>query len=148
MVDAFLIVITVVLAVVLIFSSFYLLVLYCHPDDGGWGTSLFCKIIVIAGMTLSWAQVLVLPLDVSNARNSAGLDMTTFWYIIYMLVAIMVSIIIPFAQFMYETDDEKPIVSRVFTAICYEVCLFIVIAIAYFVSWAYLKYAEIPITVI
>lgn len=72
--------------------------------------------------------------------------METFWFIIYIVVAIMVSIMIPFAQFMYETDDEKPIVSRILTAVFYEVCLFIFIGIAYFISYAYLSKAYIPFT--
>lgn len=74
--NAFLIIITIVLAVLLLIVNFYLLVLYCHrtyiiypiADDRGWGASLFCKILVILGMTLTWAQVLMLPLDAANAR--------------------------------------------------------------------------------
>ncbi|EGR30777.1 lmbr1-like conserved region family protein, putative [Ichthyophthirius multifiliis] len=146
MADVFLIIISIVIAILLTFTSFYLLILYCHPDDRGWGTSLFCKIIVIIGCTLSWAQVLILPLDVSNSRgNGNDLNMEVFWQIIYMIIGIMVSIVIPFAQLMYETDDEKPFLSRLLSALFMEICYFIVISIAYFISWAYLKFADIPI---
>ena len=65
-----------------------------------------------------------------------------------MTIAIMVSIIIPFAQLMYETDDEKPFISRLCSALFMEVCFFIFISIAYFISWAYLKFADIPIQLI
>lgn len=60
----FLIIVTIVMAILLLFVNFYLLVLYCHrklikiynlADDKGWGASLFCKILVIFGMTLTWA---------------------------------------------------------------------------------------------
>jgi len=74
--------------------------------------------------------------------------METLWFIIYMIVAVLVSILIPFAQFMYETDDEKSITSRLLTALFYEVCLFIVIGIAFFISYAYLRYAYIPFTLV
>lgn len=53
--DFFLILIILVLTVILLVVNFYLLILYCHPDDGGWGSALFCKILVVMGLTLSWA---------------------------------------------------------------------------------------------
>jgi hypothetical protein len=49
---------------------------------------------------------------------------------------------------MYETDDEKSFMSRLLSAIFMEICYFIVIALAYFISWAYLKFADIPIQLI
>ena len=64
--DALLLIIVIVLSVLLLLFSFYILALYCHPDDKGWGTSLYCKILVIMGFTLTWAQVLLLPLDAAN----------------------------------------------------------------------------------
>ena len=45
--DIFLLVSTIILSILLIFVSFYFLALYCHPEDKGWGTSLFCKILVV-----------------------------------------------------------------------------------------------------
>jgi len=74
--------------------------------------------------------------------------METLWFIIYMVVAILVSVLIPFAQFMYETDDEKSIISRITTALFYEICLFIVIGAAFFISYGYLRYAHIPFTLV
>jgi LMBR1 domain-containing protein 1 len=69
--------------------------------------------MVILGMTLSWAQVLVLPLDVANSRGlGAGLNMQTFWWIIYIAILVMVTILIPFAIFMYESDEEKTTVGQ------------------------------------
>lgn len=37
--------------------------------------------------------------------------MITLWYVIYMSVVITLAILIPFGIFMYESDDEKPLVS-------------------------------------
>lgn len=66
--DVILIVSCIVLAILLILANFYILVIYSHPDDKGLGVSVFCRILVILGLTLSWAQVLMLPLDVANTR--------------------------------------------------------------------------------
>lgn len=40
--------------------------MYCHPDDKGWGNVVYCKILVVAGLTLCQAQALMVPLDVAN----------------------------------------------------------------------------------
>lgn len=53
--DIFLLIVTIILAVVLFIVSFYILAIYCHPDDKGIGTHLVLKVLVILGLTLSWA---------------------------------------------------------------------------------------------
>lgn len=53
--DSFLLAVTIILAIMLIFMNFYLLVLYCHrnhyyvieADDNDLGASLICKILVV-----------------------------------------------------------------------------------------------------
>jgi LMBR1 domain-containing protein 1 len=64
MVDPVLIVVMVILAVLLLYVSVYLLALYCHPDDGGFGASLICKLIVVRWGRL-WEQLVkgVKPCD-------------------------------------------------------------------------------------
>lgn len=58
-------------------------------------------------MSLAWAQVLMLPLDVSNARGEGGgIDMKLFWYIIYMASAIMIFVVIPFMKNYLEADED------------------------------------------
>jgi hypothetical protein len=37
--------------------------------------------------------------------------MIAFWYLVYMAAAIMIFILLPFAMFYYESDDEKGLVS-------------------------------------
>lgn len=73
--DWFLTIVSVVVGILLVGVNFYLLALYCHrmfdidnwsADDNGFGASLFCKVIVVLGLTLSWAQVLLMPLDIAN----------------------------------------------------------------------------------
>ena len=58
-------------------------------------------------MILAWAQVLMLPLDVSNNRSfGGGIDMKLFWFIIYVATAAMVLVVIPTLTAFYEADPE------------------------------------------
>ena len=84
--EPFLVIVTIVLTVLLLLINFYLLAIYCHPDDKGLGTSLILKILVMVGLTLSWAQILMMPLDVANTRSMGGLDMKTFWEAMLMVL--------------------------------------------------------------
>ena len=58
-------------------------------------------------MTLAWAQVLMLPLDVANSRGSGGgIRMDLFWIIIYISTAAFVLVIIPGLNYWYESDPD------------------------------------------
>lgn len=63
---ALLIVLIVLFIIILLGVNIYLLALYCHPDDKGWGNVVYCKILVVLGLTLCQAQALMVPLDVAN----------------------------------------------------------------------------------
>ena len=67
----------IVLSILLFIISLWLLIYFGHPDDRWECFAIFCKIIMVTynsitiqiiGMTLAWAQVLMLPLDVANTR--------------------------------------------------------------------------------
>lgn len=73
--DAFLIILVLAFVVILLLANFYILVIYIHPDEKGIGRGIISKILIVnsnliqfCGLTLSWAQVLMLPLDVGNSR--------------------------------------------------------------------------------
>lgn len=106
--QAYLIVLIVVMTIILLAVNIYLLILYIHPDDKGWGTAIYCKILVILGLTLCQAQALIVPLDVANqsAIIPSGLNMSVFWYVLYITVLVFITILIPYAIFLYETDEE------------------------------------------
>lgn len=91
------------MTIILLAINIYLLILYIHPDDKGWGTAIYCKILVIIGLTLCQAQALMVPLDVANrsAVVSNALDMKAFWYLLYIIVLIFITILIPYAIFLY-----------------------------------------------
>ena len=58
-------------------------------------------------------QILLLPLDVSNFRDGTNVNMKIFWYIIYMSSAFFIVIILPFALFYYESDEDQTFVRLV-----------------------------------
>ena len=70
--EAYLIVLIVVLTIILLGVNVYLLALYVHSDDKGWGTAIYCKVLVILGLTLCQAQALMVPLDVANRSARVG----------------------------------------------------------------------------
>ena len=57
---------------------------------------------------------MLLPLDVGNFRAGSNVDMKMFWYIIYMTSAFLIIVILPFALFYYESDDENDWVITLF----------------------------------
>ncbi len=73
----------------------------------------------------------MLPLDVANSRFDYGFEMHTFWMIVYMLIAIMTTILIPFSIFLYESDDEKSFISRISTALCYTIISFLLVCLLF-----------------
>ncbi|CAD8086320.1 unnamed protein product [Paramecium primaurelia] len=145
--DVFLIIIVCVLALLLMYVNVYLLALYCHPEDGGFGSSFFCKIVVVLGLTLSWCQTLMLTLDVTNERNQQGLDMHLCWIIIYISVFVMLVFLIPIAIFYYESDDEKPICQRITLTLVQEFMVLVFAFLTIFLTYFWLRDALVPVTV-
>ena len=120
--------------------------LYVHPDDKGWGTALYCKILVILGLTLCQAQALMVPLDVANrsALLPDAINMTAFWFFLYIIVLIFVTILLPYSIFLYETDEEDPMCSRLLKALCFTGGAIVISVLILFISWAFFKYVDLP----
>ena len=95
------------MSIILLAVNIYLLILYIHPDDKGWGSAVYCKILVVLGLMLCQAQALMVPLDVANrsAVVSTGIDMKSFWFFLYIIVLVFIVVLIPYAIFLYETDE-------------------------------------------
>ncbi|CAG9321253.1 unnamed protein product [Blepharisma stoltei] len=145
--DAFLVALTIILAVVLLLSNFYFMIYYLDPSEKGFSDSWFCKILVLFGLMLAWGQILTLPLDVSNTQGSGGgLDIDLLWQIIYMSVFSLVFALLPFAMFYYESDDEKPVCDR----ICFTMkMMFFLLVIEILITallYVYISYTKIPVT--
>ncbi len=104
--NGLLIALAIIFSFILIAINIYLLALYVHTDDKGFGTALYCKVLVVVGLTLCQAQALMVSLDVANvsALDSSGIDMKNFWFFLYIAVIIFICFLLPFALFFYETD--------------------------------------------
>lgn len=144
--QAYLIVLIVVMAIILLAVNIYLLILYIHPDDKGWGTAIYCKLLVVLGLTLCQAQALMVPLDVANQSNlvGGGLDMRAFWFFLYIIILFFVTVLIPYAIFLYETDEEEPICTRLLKALAYLFGAIIISVLILFISWAFFKWVDLP----
>ena len=117
--DPWLLILTIIFTFLLILINTYVMIIYIHPDDKGLGNALFYKILVVAGLTLSFGQVMMIPLDISNSRTNGSIDMLVFWQMVYVLIFIMLVFILPFAIFLYESDPDHPLSKRICGAMIY-----------------------------
>lgn len=138
--------IIVVMCVVLLAINIYLMVLYIHPDDKGWLSSIYCKILVVIGLTVCQAQALMVPLDVANrsAILPETINMAVFWFFLYIIVLALICVLMPYAIFFYETDEDESICSRILKALCFTLAAIAASAMILFISWAFFKYVDIP----
>ena len=59
----------------------------------------------------SQAQILMLALDVQNTREGTDFRLNMMWYIVIIASLVSITIVLPFALFYAETDEEKEFVS-------------------------------------
>lgn len=146
-IDIFLCVITGVIFTVIWVIAVYGMVYFQHPYDIN--SSIFPKIVVVLGMTITATNVLLLPLDVAQ-RGSAygGLPMDFFWLAIYVLIAILGVIVLPFSVFFYEAEDpDSKTGKRCGFSILKTLIVFLIFAALVVVGYFFIGTAEIPIQV-
>ncbi|GFY83756.1 LMBR1-like membrane protein [Actinidia rufa] len=110
-----LVIVAIVVCVLVFLFNVYLLVNFQHPDDAN--QAYFPKFVVVLGLSVAAISILMLPADVANRQacqhaiyNGAcnlTLPMKDLWLAIYILDAILVFFVIPFAMFYYEGDQDK-----------------------------------------
>lgn len=137
-----------IFGVLVLVVNTYLMIVYIHPDDKGVGSALAYKVLVVAGMSVSFGLVLMLPLDVSNARHGGGLNMKDFWLAMYVAVFVLVVFLLPFGIFLYESDPDRSISARVCGAFLYELVVVAVSLAFLFISYSFCDTAYIPIVTI
>jgi len=145
--NGLLIALAVIFVFILLAINIYLLTLYVHTEDKGMGTALYCKVLVVMGLTLCQAQALLVPLDVANnsALDLNGIDMKSFWYFVYLVVLLFICILLPFALFFYETDEEEGFFKRFGKTLLYTFLANIISILMLFISWNFFKYVELPV---
>lgn len=124
-----LVIVAIVVCVLVFVFNVYLLVNYQHPDDKN--QAYFPKFVVVLGLSVAAISILMLPADVANRQacrhaiyNGAcnlTLPMKDLWLAIYILDAILVFFIIPFAMFYYEGDQDKSIGKRIRSALIWVI---------------------------
>lgn len=62
-----------------------------------------------------------------------------------MIILVMITILLPFAMFMYETDEDDSVASRLCTALGFTIGTIVVSVLALMISWIFFKYADIPV---
>lgn len=110
-----LVIVAIVVCILVFIFNLYLLINYQHPDDKN--QAYFPKFVVVLGLSVSAISILMLPADVANRQacqhaiyNGAcnlTLPMKDLWLAIYIVDAILVFLVIPFAMFFYEGDQDK-----------------------------------------
>lgn len=78
----------------------------------------------------------------------SGGYMKTIWYVIYLTILGMVAFMLPFAQFFYETDDDKTFGKRILEALCYESIYLAIMVTLLMVGFTFLNIANIPVSTI
>ena len=146
MADWFTVIVVLLLVIALLITNIYILAYFCHPDDKGSCIGLVMKIIVIIGLTLSWIQVLLLPLDVSNHRTfGGGLNMRIFWYIIYILTIIYILVVSPISSSYYEAEYSWSCKEKICHSLCWFFIYFIFFLLITIILYASIGKADIPI---
>jgi len=151
MVDAWLVITVILFSIILLGVMIVMVIIFGHPDDKN--EAKFPKAVVVTGLWLAFASVLVLPYDVANSRGSGGgLHVEVLWEIIYITLAILIFVIIPFAYFFYENDTDPAEGENGFfdtqfgSALGYTGGFFIVFLTILLIMYAYLNKANIPVT--
>mmetsp|Transcript_1719 Transcript_1719/g.1627 ORF Transcript_1719/g.1627 Transcript_1719/m.1627 type:complete len:415 (+) Transcript_1719:234-1478(+) len=71
--------------------------------------------------------------------------MDLFWFLIYCTSAFFIFLFLPFGIFFYETDEEKEFKWRLWTAVKYELFVFIISLLVIMCTYAGLRFADLPV---
>lgn len=132
-----LVIVAIVLCVIVFIFNVYLLINYQHPDDVN--QAYFPKFVVVLGLSVAAISILMLPADVANRQacrraiyNGAcqlTLPMKELWLAVYIIDAVLVFLVIPFAMFYYEGDQDKTVGKRIKSAMLWVATSAIVCAL-------------------
>ncbi|XP_024537196.1 LIMR family protein SELMODRAFT_432208-like [Selaginella moellendorffii] len=144
----------VVLLTLLVFAiNIYILIRYQHPDDSN--QAYLPKIIVVIGLSIAQLSILMLPADVANRHSceknlyvgacKLTLPMKQLWWAVYIIDTVLVYLVIPFAIFFYESDQEKTVTQRIKNALLWVVILLTVFCLLLGILYAVIGYADFTV---
>mmetsp|Transcript_14819 Transcript_14819/g.25201 ORF Transcript_14819/g.25201 Transcript_14819/m.25201 type:complete len:282 (-) Transcript_14819:35-880(-) len=143
--DPLLLAVVLAVTIVLIIGNLYFIAHFSHHADNSIGSSTACKFVVMLAFMIGESQILILALDVVNFREQSNLDLYIFWQIVYMSSLFMTMVIIPFAYFFYETDEDFDFKTRFCTAFRNELIFFCVMSLIHFPMFAKMRNANFPV---
>ena len=144
MIDIFMLVMVIALAVIIIIINIYLLAYYCAEDDNEFGSGTFAKIIAVLGMFIGLGQICLLPLDVSNTRGEGGdFRMDIIWKVTYILIVVFVFFIIPLAISIYECDPDWSFCQKISNSFCFFGCEIVVVGCLFGITYFLWKFFHI-----
>jgi LMBR1 domain-containing protein 1 len=150
--DIWLIIAAIILSFIILVVSALIMINFGHPDDKN--VAWVPKIVTITGLFMAAATVLAMPFDVANSQGNGGLNTTYLWYIIFIIDAVYLLFILPFAFFYYESDfdrdmlareERKVLQSQGCVAFGYTLMASLVFIIIMVVMYVFLGTAEIPV---
>ena len=146
----FLILVAVVMTCAVLAVNVYVIVHYQHPEDRN--QAWLPKFIVLLGLTLAELSVLMVPLDVANRAACAdhisisacklSMPMPELWYTVYLLGAVLIFFVIPFAGFLYEADSDLTLFAKVRSSLMYMTATFVVMALTLGLAYGLAGYAQ------
>lgn len=126
-----------------VFSADILVYFQAEEDRN---TAWMPKVAVVLGLTLASLVVLLPPLDVANRSSGGELDVSLLYQVMFVSIAILVVVVIPFLIFYYEADEPESARGHLCRAMVYEAVTLASAATVLVLMWIFLGRAQIPVT--
>lgn len=100
--------------------------------------------VVIGGSCVILGLVMLLPLDIANSRGGGGgINTDIFYQVLLILYFVFLVFLIPFMMLLYETDEEKSMISRIFRSLC-QLSVFVAVVVVFsFIAYGSMKEATL-----
>ena len=143
MVDIFVTIVAVIAYIIIFAVCSYVLIYFAHEDDNQ--DAYFPKMVVVMGLTTGIVSIMMLPLDVANRGSThGGIPMDALWITIYIVIAVLVVLLIPWAYFYYTNYDPEKKSKACGSAFCGLIVFLVIFAIVGVVSYFFFSVAEVP----
>jgi LMBR1 domain-containing protein 1 len=144
MVDALITVVAVIAYVIIFAICSYVLIYFAHEDDNQ--DAYFPKLVVVLGLTTAITSIMMMPLDVANrGSKNGGIPMDALWITIYIVIAVLVVLVIPWAYFYYTAYDPEKKSKACGSAFCGLIVFLVIFAVVGVVTYFFFSVAEVPI---
>ena len=148
----FLLIIVAVVTALVFFGNAYIIIYLQHPEDKN--QAWLPKVVVWMGLSLATLSVLMFPLDVANrgacdeelplSSCDLTLPMRELWFSVYIVNAILVFFMTPFAIFYYEAGSDRTPGQKLSVAVTWVLATSVVIGLILGIAYALVGYVEFP----